>query len=64
MPTFNSSAIKRAEYDPQSMRLTIWFPEGHSYDFCRVPARVWEGLLNAGSKGTYYNHNIRDRYPC
>ena len=64
MPTFNSSAIKRAEYDPRSMRLTIWFPEGISYFFCLVPAPVWEGLLNARSKGTYYNQHIRDRYPC
>lgn len=64
MPYFNSSAIKRAEYDSQTMRMTIWFPQGHSYDFCGVPAHVWEGLCNAGSKGTYYNDHIRDRYQC
>ena len=64
MPYFNSSAIKRAEYDPPSMKMTIWFPEGHSYGFCRVPAHVWEGLLRSASKGTYYNNHIRDRYQC
>jgi hypothetical protein len=64
MPLFNSSAIKRAEYDAALMRLTIWFPEGHSYNFCRVPEHVWDGLLNARSKGTYYNTHIRDRYQC
>jgi hypothetical protein len=64
MPYFNSSAIKRAEYNEQSKRMTIWFPEGHSYDFCRVPLYVWQGLCGAGSKGTYYNANIRDRYQC
>ena len=62
MPYFNSSAIKRAEYDPATLRLTIWFPEDGPYDFCKVPQLVWEGLCNARSKGTYYNDFIRDKY--
>jgi len=64
MPFFNSSAIIRAEYDPASMRLQIWFPDGGRYSFCRVPQYVWDGLLNASSKGSYYNSYIRDRYQC
>lgn len=64
MPTFNSSAVKRAEYDPASMRLKLWFPDGGPYDFCRVPQHIWDGLLSARSKGTYYNDHIRDRYQC
>lgn len=64
MPIFSSSAIKRAEYDSSTRRLTLWFPEGHSYDFCRVPGQIWEGLLQARSKGTYYNQHIRDKYQC
>ena len=64
MPTFNSSAIKRAEYDPQTMRLTIWFPAGHSYDYCRVPLTVWQGLLSASSKGRYFNAQIDGHYQC
>ncbi len=63
MPYFNSSAIKRAEYDERTRRLTIWFPKG-AYDFCGVPANVWGGLLSASSKGTYYNDYIADRYQC
>ena len=64
MPIFNSSAIKRAEYNSATRRLTLWFPEGHSYDFCGVPEQIWEGLLRARSKGAYYNQHIRDRYQC
>lgn len=64
MPYFNSSAIKRAEYDAQSMRLQLWFPEAGPYSFCRVPQHVFDGLCNARSKGTYYNDHIRDRYQC
>lgn len=64
MPYFNSSAIKRAEYDAATGQLTIWFPEGKPYDFCNVPQRVWEGLCSASSKGRYYDLHIKDRYPC
>lgn len=36
MPFFNSSAIKRAEYDAGSQRLQIWFPNDGPYDYCCV----------------------------
>lgn len=64
MPYFNSSAIKRAEYDPAARRLTLWFPEGKPYDFCNVPQSIWDGLCSARSKGTYYNQHIEGRYHC
>ncbi|WP_183627718.1 KTSC domain-containing protein [Novosphingobium sediminicola] len=64
MPYFNSSAIKRAEYDDATGRLTIWFPQGHSYDYCGVPPEIWQGLLSAGSPGRYFNAFIADRYHC
>ncbi len=63
MAYFNSSAVKRAEYDAEAMRLTIWFSDG-PYDFCGVPSAIWEGLLAAPSKGSFYHRHIRDRYQC
>jgi hypothetical protein len=59
-----SSAILVVGYDPATQRMKITFVEGHTYDFCRVPERIFQGLLNAGSKGTYYNLYIKDRYHC
>jgi hypothetical protein len=64
MPKFKSTAIKRAEYDREAMRLTIWFPEGHTTDFCNVPIKIWDGLLSARSKGSFYNLRIKDQFPC
>lgn len=65
MPFLNSSAIKRVEYDAPARRMTIWFKQGgQGYDFCGVPADVYEGLLGASSAGTYYDRHIRDRYQC
>ena len=44
--------------------MKITFVQGHTYDFCRVPQYVFDGLLRAGSKGGYYNDHIKDRYQC
>lgn len=63
MPYFSSTAIRRAEYNEQSRTLTIWFVEsGRPYDYYGVPPSVYQGLLNASSKGTYFNLYIRDQY--
>jgi len=60
-----SSAISAVRYDASSMRLYIRFTGGGlTYTFCRVPQEVYEGLMNAPSKGTYYDRVIRDRYQC
>lgn len=64
MQYFNSSAIEKADYDEASMRLFLWFWEGGKYTFCRVPLRIWTGLLAARSQGTYYHEHIRDKYEC
>jgi hypothetical protein len=60
----NSSAIHSVGYDPETQRMRIEFQQGDGYDFCGVPAQVYEGLMNASSKGSYYNDYIRDRYQC
>jgi hypothetical protein len=60
----SSSAITAVGYDPATRRMKIQFVEGHTYDFCRVPENIFNGLLRASSKGTYYNDHIRDRYQC
>lgn len=60
----NSSAMVAVGYDPQTRRLKITFAQGHTYDFCGVPRHVFDALMRAASKGTYYNTYIKDRYPC
>lgn len=63
MPSFESTAITRAEYDADRAVLSLWFTgSGGPYDYFLVPARVFEGLCKAPSKGGYYNLHIRDHY--
>ena len=60
MPYVSSSAMSRVEWDNGT--LSIWFTGSGRYDFYGVPEHIYKGLLNARSKGTYYNDHIRDRY--
>ena len=63
MPNFNSTAIRSADYDQRTRTLRLWFVEsGGPYDYYGVPGEVYDGLLRAASKGTYFNERIRDRY--
>ncbi len=63
MPSLRSSAISRAEFNPASSTLTLWFVEsGGPYDYYRVPESIYQGLLRAASAGSYFNTYIRDRY--
>ena len=59
-----STAIVAAGYDPNTRRMKIKFEQGHTYDFCGVPAHIFESFMGAGSKGTYYNNHIKNRYRC
>lgn len=63
MHYFNSTAVQAASFNPQTGKLTLWFTSGgQGYDYYNVPPHIVEGLLNAPSKGSYFNHFIRDRY--
>lgn len=60
----SSSATRAFGYDQLMQRLQISFQQEHSYDFCGIPDHVYEELMTASSKDTYYNDSTRDRYQC
>jgi hypothetical protein len=62
MPYVHSSAMHRIEYAEATRRLEIWFNGTGRYTYFGVPLAVYLDLLNAPSKGSYFNDNIRDRY--
>ena len=65
MPQVSSSAIRSVDYDAASRRMWITFTSGPTaYSYCGVPESVYRGLMNAGSKGRYFDDYIRDRYAC
>ncbi|MBN9143152.1 MAG: hypothetical protein ABT10_00205 [Novosphingobium sp. SCN 63-17] len=63
MLILGSSAIHAVKYDARSLVLTIWFQHGaRGYDYFGVPQWVYDGLINAPSKGTYFNAFIKNQY--
>ncbi|PZO37769.1 MAG: KTSC domain-containing protein [Pseudanabaena frigida] len=64
LQSVNSSAISAVGYDESTQQMKIRFKQGKVYDFCRVPKHIFQSLMSASSKGTYYNDHIRDKYQC
>lgn len=63
MHYFNSTAVRAASFNAPTGTLTLWFTSGgQGYDYYNVPIWIFEGLLSASSKGSYFNAHIRDQY--
>ena len=59
-----SSAMDAVGYDKERQRLFIKFKQGDIYTFCRVPESIYQGLMSANSKGSFYDNFIKDKFDC
>ena len=59
---FDSSAIARAAYDPDSATLDLWYRGGDRYRYFEVPEAIYEALVAAPSAGEYVNREIKPRF--
>ena len=59
-----SSVIRGAWYLPERRQLDLLFTSGRRYIYSGVPMAVADGFAAAESKGRFYNHEIRNRFPC
>lgn len=57
-----SSVIRFFRYAPDSRELKVTFVSGRLYVYEDVPPEVAAAFKDARSKGTFFNHEIRDRY--
>lgn len=63
MPEFpQSTAIAQASYNVTRQQLMVQFTDGSMYVYHDFDAQTWKDFLFAGSKGTFFNYNIRDVY--
>jgi KTSC domain len=63
MVNVSSSAIRSVSYNAATGTLTIWFTSGGSgYDYYNVPQYIYDGFLQASSKGRYFQQYIREQY--
>ena len=59
-----STSLAKARYDECQSILRIHFRDGAVYSYSAVPRLVFEAFLTAQSKGSFFNHNIRNQFPC
>jgi hypothetical protein len=61
----SSSSLASVGYDVSGAVLEVEFNHGGVYQYSGVPEEVYQGLMNAGSHGTFYNEFIKKAgYPC
>jgi KTSC domain len=58
-----SSTLATVAYDGKRELLQLEFTSGALYQYFGVPLVVHEAMLRASSKGSYFNHAIRGRFP-
>jgi len=64
MIAVSSPAISAVGYDPVTHCLKVRFTQGRTYEFCRVPPGIFEEMLSAPCKSTYYDRHIKNQYDC
>lgn len=58
----NSSAIREVRYNYESSTFYIKFIRGAEYEYPEVPEYVFNGFLQATSKGKFLNKFIRNEF--
>jgi hypothetical protein len=62
MPQIESSMMKRVDYDETSKELDITFMSGKTYRYLAVSPEIYSALLDAESKGQFFNEHIKDEF--
>ena len=57
-----SSLLASVSYQAERSILDLEFRAGVTYRYFDVPANIHNCLLTADSKGSYFNHGIRNRF--
>jgi len=55
----SSGDLSSVGYEEENQMLEIEFVKGGIYQYYGVPVDIYEGLMNAGSKGSYFHQNIK-----
>lgn len=62
MVYIDSANLDQVGYDNDEMELHVIFKDGSHYVYRNVPDGIYEELLNAPSKGSYLNREIKGAY--
>jgi hypothetical protein len=59
-----SKVIRDFSYNVATRQLTVTFVTGRVYAYAAVPPDVHNAFRASGSKGRFFNEEIRDNYDC
>lgn len=59
-----SSNLVSVGYDTDAEILEVEFKSGAVYQYFNVPQVLHEQMMSAGSVGTFFNGEIRNRFPA
>jgi len=59
-----STVIRDLSYNVATRQLVVTFVTGRVYAYAEVPPDVHSAFRASGSKGRFFNLEIRDRYDC
>jgi hypothetical protein len=62
MPHVQSSVMTFVKYDDDACELDITFTSGKTYRYLQLPSEIYDGLLDAESKGEFFNDYIKDEF--
>ena len=60
----SSSMIERVAFDDDTNVLAVSFRQTGKYVYYGVPGSIFDALCQAGSVGTFFNEQIKGRFPC
>jgi lysyl-tRNA synthetase class 2 len=60
--TVDSKSLRKVGYNAERRILQVQFQNRSIYQYFEVPAAVYQELLQAPSKGAYFNRSIRPRF--
>ncbi|GAB3686460.1 KTSC domain-containing protein [Salinarchaeum chitinilyticum] len=58
----SSSDLDSVGYDQDNQILEVEFNSGGVYQYFDVPPRIYEGLMNASSHGSYFHSQVKDNF--
>ena len=61
--TFTTGRLRKADYDPASRQLDLYFDKGNVLAYVHVPEEVFRRLCNAPNPATYWEDRIAEEYP-
>jgi hypothetical protein len=59
-----STGLKSVAYDAIAHVLEVELPDGPVFRYFDVPQLVYETLMSAPSKGSYFNDNVVTKFEC